>query len=59
MKNFIHCPKCNSEIYEVHVDLSCHAHNDRNQWRKEGRGESYSVFRRFIIEEKDKVNVIK
>ena len=48
----ITCDKCNCEILEEHKDLSCHAHNTKNTWRRFGMGEQHEVFRTLVIDEK-------
>ena len=49
----VSCPRCNSKILPEHEKLSCHAHNDSNQWRpldSQGR-ELFEVLRTRVIEE--------
>jgi len=49
MDNKVKCPKCGCEVLKEHLNLDCHAHNDTNLWRREGKGDMYEVFRTRVV----------
>ena len=54
MTELIKCPRCDCPIHPENINMSCHAHNDKNVWIfEEGLGKEIFVVRRILVLEKE------